>query len=169
MPGGDGDPESLATPPKVTDEVLEDIGDPGEDEEPLFEELLESCASAPPVPESQIAPPAADSETTALESQVAVDKLVPPVRTLRFARVLKSRSSHEIAFHLAVMISRIRSLGFPVTRLHSDRAREIRAPHVMQVVSALGVYARLPLGFMPHKLRGKVHSPMGARRMQFPG
>ncbi|OLQ08350.1 Copia protein [Symbiodinium microadriaticum] len=134
---------------KVTDEVLEDIGDPGEDEEPLFEELLESCASAPPVPESQIAPPAADSETTALESQVAVDKLVPPVRTLRFARVLKSRSSHEIAFHLAVMISRIRSLGFPVTRLHSDRAREIRAPHVMQVVSALGVYATQTAGESP--------------------
>ena len=149
LPGGDGDPESLATPPKVTDEVLEDIGDPGEDEEPLFEELLESCASAPPVPESQIAPPAADSETTALESQVAVDKLVPPVRTLRFARVLKSRSSHEIAFHLAVMISRIRSLGFPVTRLHSDRAREIRAPHVMQVVSALGVYATQTAGESP--------------------
>ena len=151
LPGGDGDPGSLITPPKVPDEATEDVGDPKatEDEEPLFEELLEPCASEPPVPESPIVPPAVDSEDTALESQVAVDKLVPPVRTLRFARVLKSRSSHEIAFHLAVMISRIRPLGFPVTRLHSDRAREIRAPRVMQVVSALGVYATQTAGESP--------------------
>ena len=47
------------------------------------------------------------------------------VKTLTFAEVIQSRSTHHLLEGLAKIYAKIRSLGLPVLRLQADRAREL--------------------------------------------
>ena len=72
------------------------------------------------------------AETTARGCLVAWQKLVEEsmnvtVKNITFVETIESRNSQHVLPAIAKIYSRLRQLGLPVMRLHSDRAREFLA------------------------------------------
>eukprot|EP00438_Fugacium_kawagutii_P021249 Skav207770 [mRNA] locus=scaffold2087:161475:163001:+ [translate_table: standard] len=82
------------------------------------------------------------------------------VQTLTFAELLPSRSTQEILPALARIYCRLRSLGLPVYRLHSDRAREFVASPIRRWCLDRGIIATLTPG-SSWKSNGRAEAEVG--------
>eukprot|EP00438_Fugacium_kawagutii_P021543 Skav211544 [mRNA] locus=scaffold5431:11157:19385:- [translate_table: standard] len=115
----------------------------------------------PPPPEG----PPSLAEQSANQAYETWHKLIDEasdvrVQTLTFAELLPSRSTQEILPALARIYCRLRSLGLPVYRLHSDRAREFVASPIRRWCLDRGIIATLTPG-SSWKSNGRAEAEVG--------
>ena len=66
------------------------------------------------------------------------------VKNVTFAETVESRTSQHVLPSIARIYSRLRQLGLPVLRLHSDRAREFIAKPLQRWAQHRGIVLRKP-------------------------
>ena len=85
------------------------------------------------------------------------------VMNLTFVELLGSRSVAEVLPALARIYARLRALGLPLLRLHSDRARELVAAPVRRWTLDRGIVTTLTSG-SSYKSNGRVESVGATKR-----
>ena len=92
--------------------------------------------------------------------QLVEDSKDVAVRNLTFVEVLNGRAVNNILQALARIYARLRSLGLPIYRLHSDRARELISAPVRRWTLDRGIVTTLTTGGS-FKTNGRVEGELG--------
>eukprot|EP00438_Fugacium_kawagutii_P032909 Skav221774 [mRNA] locus=scaffold2426:73054:81328:- [translate_table: standard] len=175
QPPGEADPEDHPLPPLDADldgdgaegieRSDEDEGQSADHERPP---LVDPEDVADGWEEVELPPPEGPpslAEQSANQAYETWHKLIDEasdvrVQTLTFAELLPSRSTQEILPALARIYCRLRSLGLPVYRLHSDRAREFVASPIRRWCLDRGIIATLTPG-SSWKSNGRAEAEVG--------
>ena len=141
LDGGVGTDEELRGHPIPPDDPAEEC------EEVLSEEeLLE-----PPLEEEEDYPTMADDRRDQEEWEKLKEKFKAPLmtETLYFCVPVNSKKSLHVLPALQQMVVDVRGLGYPVTRIHSDRGGELRSNAIKRWVLNQGIMRTTSTGSEP--------------------
>eukprot|EP00438_Fugacium_kawagutii_P036614 Skav217824 [mRNA] locus=scaffold889:271892:280114:- [translate_table: standard] len=137
---GEQPPQDQPLPPEDAD-LEGDGADPGGDSDLLDTSMGEIPQDLPETdhhddldfmveeeePDFELPPAVEEAGKTAMDawSKMVEENMDIGVRNVTLVEILESRSAHHVLPALARMYSKLRLLGLPLFRLHSDRAREL--------------------------------------------
>ena len=130
--------------PKMRD-VPEDAPIPNEEEAEEFLREEEEEPEAPELPED----PECDAQEEEWEKKVADLRKPMELQMLRFCIPLERHTGKEILECIQDLYVQLRAMGLPLTRIHSDRAREFRVKPVRKWCRERDIYQTFTEGLAP--------------------
>ncbi|CAE7191630.1 unnamed protein product [Symbiodinium sp. KB8] len=126
-------------------EVPEDIPIPNEEEVEEFLREEEEEPEAPEVPED----PECEAQEEEWKKKVADLRKPIELQMLRFCIPLERHTGKEILECIQDLYIQLRAMGLPLTRIHSDRAREFRVKPVRKWCRERDIYQTFTEGLAP--------------------
>ncbi|CAE7391000.1 PIP5K4, partial [Symbiodinium necroappetens] len=130
--------------PKMRD-VPEDAPIPNEEEAEEFLREEEAEPEAPELPED----PECDAQEEEWKKKVAELRKPMELQMLRFCIPLERHTGKEILECIQDLYVQLRAMGLPLTRIHSDRAREFRVKPVRKWCRERDIYQTFTEGLAP--------------------